>query len=192
MSQKSITVLLQRLNEGEKDLLDDIYSQLYNDIKAIALNQINQLKTGETITPTVMANECYIKLAKQNNIDVHNRRHFLNYLAKSMRMLLIDILREKSSDKRNHITTTKSLNLIQGQENVNFDILEIDQLLEKIEKINPEYAEILQFKLIFSLTFKEISEVLEKSERHVMRLWAHATTLIMALSKDRHQHETNE
>ena len=192
MSQKSITVLLQRLNEGEKDLLDDIYSQLYNDIKAIALNQINQLKTGETITPTVMANECYIKLAKQNNIDVHNRRHFLNYLAKSMRMLLIDILREKSSDKRNHITTTKSLNLIQGQENVNFDILEIDQLLEKIEKINPEYAEILQFKLIFSLTFKEISEVLEKSERHVMRLWAHATTLIMALSKDRRQHETNE
>ena len=184
MSQKSITVLLQRLNEGEKDLLDDIYTQLYSEIKAIAVNQINQLNTGETITPTVMANECYLKLAKQNNIDVSNKRHFLNYLAKSMRLLLIDILREKSTDKRKHITTTKSLNLIEGQDNINFDFLEIDRLLEKIEKINPDYCEILQFKLIFNLTFKEISEVLQKSERQIMRIWTQATTLIMVLSKD--------
>ena len=81
MSSQSITVLLQKLKAGEKYLLDDIYTQLYSEIKAVATNQINQLNTGETITPTVMANECYIKLSKQNNINLSNKRHFLNYLA---------------------------------------------------------------------------------------------------------------
>ena len=159
-------------------------------MKLKPLQQIKSvnLNTGETITPTVMANECYLKLAKKNKIDISNKRHFLNYLAKSMRLLLIDILREKSTAKRKFIESTKSINIIEGQENINFDFLEVDRLLEKIEKINPEYSEMLQFKLIFNLTFKEISELLQKSERQVMRVWTHATTLIMALSKDSRSH----
>jgi RNA polymerase sigma factor (TIGR02999 family) len=184
MNQKSITVLLQKLNGGQKDLLDEIYTQLYSEIKAIAMNQISLLNTGQTITPTVMANECYIKLAKQNHINLSNKKHFLNYLAKSMRLLLIDILRSKSSIKRKHITTHRSLSLVIGKNDVNFDFLEIDQLLNKVERINKEYCELLEYKLLFNLTFKEISETINKSERQVMRIWSQATTLIMALSKE--------
>ncbi len=178
MKEKSITLLLQKIKAGRKDLLGDIYTQLYSEIKAIAMNQISQLNTGQTITPTVMANECYIKLAKQNNINLSNKKHFLNYLAKSMRQLLIDILRSKSSIKRKHITTRNSLSLIVGQNDVDYDFMEINQLLEKVERINLEY------KLLFNLTFKEISETINKSERQVLRLWSQATTLIMALSKE--------
>ncbi len=184
MTEKSITILLEKLKGGQKDLLDDIYSQLYNEIKAIAMNQISLLNTGQTITPTVMANECYIKLAKQNHINLSNKKHFLNYLAKSMRQLLIDILRSKSSIKRKHITTYRSLNLVIGKNDIDFDFLEIDQLLNKVERINKEYCELLEYKLLFNLTFKEISEIINKSERQVMRIWNQATTLIMALSKE--------
>ena len=184
MSKQSITILLKKLCAGEKDQLDNIYSQLYSEIKAIAIKQISKLNTGETITPTVMANECYIKLSKQNNINLSNRRHFLNYLAKSMRLMLIDIIRAKSSIKRHHFTVTKSYSLIEGEQDIDFDLLEIDLLLKKVERINVEYCELLEFKLIFNLTFKEISEVVNKSERQVMRIWRQAVTLIMALSKE--------
>lgn len=184
MSSQSITVLLQKLKAGEKYLLDDIYTQLYSEIKAVATNQINQLNTGETITPTVMANECYIKLSKQNNINLSNKRHFLNYLAKSMRLLLIDVIRAKSSIKRQHLNTTKNYSLIEGEADIAFDLLEIDLLLKKIERINVEYSQLLEYKLIFSLTFKEISDIINKSERQVMRIWKQAVTLIMALSKE--------
>ncbi len=187
MTNKSITVLLQKLKGGQKELLDEIYTQLYSEIKAIAMNQISQLNTGQTITPTVMANECYLKLAKQNNINLSNKKHFLNYLAKSMRQLLIDILRSKSSIKRKHITTHRNLSLAVGKSDIDFDFLEIDQLLQKVERINKEYCEILEYKLLFNLTFKEISELINKSERQVMRIWNQATTLIMALSKENNQ-----
>lgn len=185
MQKKSITILLQELNAGNKDLLDDIYVRLYDDIKAIAMNQISQLNTGQTITPTIMAHECYIRLAKQNKINLSNKKHFLNYLAKSMRQLLIDILRSKSSIKRKHITTKKDLTLAIGEQNIDFDFLEINQLLEKVERINQQYSQLLEYKLLFNLTFKEISELIDKSERQVMRMWSQATTLILALSKEK-------
>lgn len=184
MSSQSITILLEKLKAGDKSLLDDIYTQLYSEIKAIAMSQISRLNTGQTITPTVMANECYIKLSKQNNINLSNKRHFLNYLAKSMRLLLIDIIRAKSSIKRQHLTSTKNYSLIQGEPDVAFDLLEIDLLLKKIERINVEYSQLLEYKLIFNLTFKEISDIINKSERQVMRIWKQAATLIMALSKE--------
>lgn len=190
MTTSSITVLLEKLGKGNKDLLDEIYSKLYSEIKAIAFNQIKQLKSGQTITPTVMANECYIKLAKKNNINLSNKRHFLNYLAKSMRALLIDILRSKSSNKRQHITSEQSYSMVIGEDDVNLEWLEVDLLLKKIERINVEYSQLLEYKLIFNLTFKEISELVKKSERQVMRNWNNAITLIMALSKENRDDES--
>jgi RNA polymerase sigma factor (TIGR02999 family) len=184
MEKQNITILLAKVKQGDKHLIDDIYTKLYAEIKNIAMHQINRLNTGETITPTVIANECYIKLAKKNNIDLTNKRHFLNYLAKSMRLLLIDIIRAKSSKKRKHITTDKSYSLVIGEKNVDFNFLEIDLLLKKIERINVQYSEILEYKLIFNLTFNEISQLVDKSERQVMRIWKQAVTLVMALSKE--------
>jgi len=189
MSTQSITVLLEKLGEGNKSLLDDIYAELYKEIKAIAFNQIQQLNTGQTITPTVIANECYIKLANKNEINLSNKRHFLNYLAKSMRLLLIDILRKKSSNKRKHIDTHHAFSQVMGDDDIQLEWLEIDLLLKKVERINVEYCELLEYKLLFNLTFKEISEIINKSERQVIRNWNHASTLIMALSKEKINNE---
>lgn len=192
MKNPSITILLKKVRQGDKHLLDDIYTQLYSEIKEIAMAQISKLRTGETITPTVMANECYIKLTKQNNINLDNKRHFLNYLAKSMRLLLIDIIRAKSSIKRKHLTVTKNYSLVKGDEDVDFNFLEVDLLLKKVERINVKYSEMLEYKLIFNLTFKEISQLIDKSERQVMRIWKQATTLIMALSKESSNEQQNK
>jgi RNA polymerase sigma factor (TIGR02999 family) len=170
-------------------LLDDIYSQLYDEIKEIASKQISRLNTGETITPTVMANECYIKLVKQNNINLANKQHFLNYLAKSMRLLLIDVARAKSSIKRKHISVQYDYSFIIGEQDVNFEIIEIDQLLNKIERINIKFCQLLEYKLIFNLTFNEIGTIINKSERQVQRRWRQAVSLIMVLYKEEKEDE---
>jgi len=184
MSKQSITELLDQVNAGEKHLLDDIYSQLYGEIKEIAMKQISRLNPGQTITPTVMANECYIKLAKQNNINLANKQHFLNYLAKSMRLLLIDVARAKSSIKRKHISVHNNYSFVVGEEDVDFEIIEIDRLLNKIERINLKFCQLLEYKLIFNLTFKEIGNIIDKSERQVQRMWRQAVSLIMVLYKE--------
>ena len=182
MAETQITVLLKKLGQGEKDLLDDIYSLLYDEIKKIAYNQINQLNTGETLTPTVIANECYIKLARQNDINLSNKRHFLNYLAKSMRLMLIDTIRTKSSEKNKHIAVEDNISIVVGDQDVNLKWIDIDIQLNKVERINKQFSEILEYKLIFNFTFFEIAEIMELSERQIMRIWKQATALLMALA----------
>jgi RNA polymerase sigma factor (TIGR02999 family) len=189
MSKQSITELLDKVSAGEKHLLDDIYSQLYDEIKEIASKQISRINTGQTITPTVMANECYIKLVKQNNINLANKQHFLNYLAKSMRLLLIAVARAKSSIKRKHISVQYDYSFIIGEQDVNFEIIEIDQLLNKIERINIKFCQLLEYKLIFNLTFNEIGTIINKSERQVQRRWRQAVSLIMVLYKEEKEDE---
>ncbi len=62
MNASEITILLGQIRAGDKNQLNEIYALLYKDIKAVAGNQINLLNTGETISATVLANECYLKL----------------------------------------------------------------------------------------------------------------------------------
>lgn len=191
MSEQAITILLQRVKAGEKELLNDIYTRLYADIKRIAQFQINKLNTGETITPTVLAHDCYLKLAKQNNINVENSSHFLNCLSISMRQLLIDVYRSKTSLKKQHFTVTKNYAEVTGQTDVDFRIIELDLLLKKIEQINPKFSMVLNYKLILSMTFSEIAEVIEMSERQVIRIWNQAKALLMALTNEESTNEQN-
>jgi len=184
MSKEPITILLQRVNAGDKQLLNEIYSRLYDEIKGIARFQINKLNTGKTITPTVLAHDCYLKVIKQNNINIHDSQHFLNCLSISMRQLLIDVYRSKLTAKNQHIDISQEFGGIKGDTNVDFKILELDRLLGKINNINKNFAEILNYKLILSMTFPEIAKVINKSERQTIRIWNQAKSLLVALSND--------
>lgn len=191
MNEKEITILLQRVKAGENDLLNDIYTKMYSEIKTIAQYQINKLNTGKTITPTVLSHDCYLKMIKQNNIDVENSQHFLNCLSISMRQLLIDVYRSKMSLKNKLLEGDISLDRIEGEIDVDFKVIELDFLLNKIERINVQYCEVLNYKLILSMTFAEISLVIGKSERQVIRIWNQAKTLLLALSKENQRNDSS-
>lgn len=181
MVNHQVTALLNQSILGDDHVLNDVYEILYDEIKAVAGFQLKQIQTGNTITPTVLAHECYLKLCQTNQIPIENKRHFLNCLARSMRMYLIDALRAKQSIKRHAVQASDKLTDLVGSGDVSFKLLEIDLALNKIEKIDQQLAEILQHKLMFNLTFKEIGEVLNLSERHIMRLWKQARALLIAM-----------
>ena len=181
MSAGQITVLLNQVKLGDKQVLNDIYSLLYAEIKSIAGFQLKQLSSGQTITPTVLAHECYLKLYQSENIPIKNKRHFLNCLSRAMRLYMIDVLRAKSSQKRQGQQAYSGLTEYVGDEDISFDLIEIDRILDQIEVVDSRLAEILQHKLIFNLTFIEIAAVLEVSERQVIRLWKQAKALLMAM-----------
>jgi len=179
----SITVLLKKAKAGDKNKLNEIYALLYKDIKAVAGHQVNLLNTGQTITPTVLANECYLKLIKSNSLPDTDRRHFMQYLAKSMRSFLLDTVRAKNSLKRKHLQSDVAISQYLGSKDVNIRLMDIDRMLDKVEQIDGKLAEILQYKILFNLSYREIAEILSLSERQVIRLWKQAKALLLTLMK---------
>ncbi len=192
MSEHYVTRLLEKINAGEKQHLDAIYAFLYKEIKAIAGNQISRLNTGQTITPTVLAHECYLKLSASEKLNLENSRHFMRCLSKSMRQYLIDTLRAKNADKRQHLLIDTGVSQYIGEQDIDFKLMEIEKALNVIEEINPDLSELLEYKLIFNLTFNEISQIIGKSERQVMRIWSQSKALLTAIMHDGHPESNHE
>ena len=184
MTAERITQLLDQARLGNKHVLNEVYQLLYAEIKSIAGFHLKQLRPGQTITPTVLAHECYLKIRQTKIVTPQNRRHFLNYLSTSMRRYLIDALRAKKRLKRDQLQVNNGMTEFVGDHDVEFHIMEIDLMLDRIDKIDAPLAELLQFKLVFNLTFTEIAEVIDMSERHVMRRWKQGRVLLLAMLKD--------
>jgi len=180
MQPGEITVLL---NQNHKDSvqIDKIYSLLYSEIKAIASQQLNLMYNNNTLNPTALAHECYIKLINQENFSQHSKKHLLNYLAKSMRRFIIDQIRNKNSSKRNAIMESDNITQALGDQNVPFDLMDIDRHINNLSEIDAELSQLFQQKLLFEFTFKELAEIYQLSERQVIRKWNQAKTMMLTL-----------
>ncbi len=184
MDKQAITALLTEIKSGRKDLVDEVFALLYAEIKSIAGYQLKKLPPGQTITPTVLAHECYLKVANNEDLRLNNKRHFLHYMGLSMRAYLIDSLRAKSTAKRHHLQSERSLTDCVGDSQLNFRVMEMEAIFKRIEAIDDKLSEILQLKVLQGLTFGEIGEVIELSERQVMRRWQQAKALALAIHND--------
>lgn len=187
MTTATITQLLDQARSGDKQAMDDVYQLLYGEIKSIAGFHLKQLDTGQTITPTVLAHECYLKINQANPVTPENKRHFLNYLSTSMRRYLIDVLRAKKSLKRDQQSVDMGMTEFVGDEDVAFHLMEIDLMLNRIEAIDAPLAELLQYKLILNFTFSEMAEIVNMSERHVRRRWKQGSVLLLSMLKQQKQ-----
>lgn len=181
MQAGQITILLNQTNPSNKADLDHIYALLYNEIKAVANNQLAHIHNNNTISATVLANECYLKLVQLEKPNHQDRRHLLNYLAKAMRRFLIDQIRSKNRDKRKGQVSHQHMSQVLGAKDVDFNLLEIDRLIDRLAEIDPHLAELFQQKIIFNFTFQEMAEMFDLSERQIIRQWNQAKTLILTM-----------
>ena len=181
MQAGQITVLLNQGSPNNKEDLDHIYALLYNEIKAVAQNQLAHIHNNNTISATVLANECYLKLIQIEKPSHQDRRHLLNYLAKAMRRFLIDQIRSKQRNKRKGQMDNLHMSQVLGADDIDFDVIEIDRLIDILAEIDPHLAELFQQKIIFNFTFKELAEMFDLSERQVIRQWNQAKTLLLTM-----------
>ncbi len=181
MQAGQITVLLNQTEPKNKADLDHIYALLYNEIKAVAKHQLAHIHNNNTISATVLAHECYLKLIQAECHDHHNRRHLLNYLAKAMRRYLIDQIRSKNRNKRKGQVSHQHMSQMLGANDIDFDLIEIDRLIDVLATIDTHLADLFQQKIIFNFTFKELAEIFKLSERQVIRQWNQAKTLLLTM-----------
>jgi len=180
MSAGQITILLNQTKSKSKTDLDHIYALLYQEIKAVAQNQLAHVHNNNTISATVLAHECYLKLLQTENPNHQDRKHLLNYLAKAMRRFLIDQIRSKNRVKRKG-SLRYEVSQILGADDVEINVIEIDRLIDILAEVDAHLAELFEQKVIFNFTFKELADIFGLSERQVIRQWNQAKTLILTL-----------
>ena len=155
-----VTLLLRAWQNGDGTALDSLIPLVYRELKRMAAAQLSREPAGQTLQPTALVHEAYLKLAGSGDPEISDSTHFRCVAARIMRQILVDRARARRSEKRNggwRVDLEDSIASV-GERAANLVALE-DALVE-LERQDKEKARILELKYFGGLTAEEMAEVL--------------------------------
>lgn len=183
MNAGNITKLLNN-SSIDSDTWDEILPIIYHQLKSLARSVKYSHKSNLTLNTTSLVHEAYIKLGKDEDLNVEGTRHFYQLAAQAMRQILVDNARAKLSQKRTPPEGNKSQEQffieIDNQIITSNEIMEIDKALNNLEKLDAQLANIVVYHFYGGYTFVQIAEIMGLSERTTMRYWDKAKAFIYA------------
>ena len=170
--EKSITALLAEVQGQDERAFDFLFPRLYDELHAMAKNQLKSHRSNHTFTPTALVNELYIKFTSQWKNDWTNRAHFLGVSSLIMRRILLTYARKRNAAKRGGGINKVTLKSDQASFEVPLiDILSLDNALNRLEKVSERACNVVVMRFYGGLTLEEIAEALSISVPTVKRDW---------------------
>lgn len=187
MSQESmVTQLIAAHREGDEKAGDRLFAVVYDELHAMARRQLRFRKPGETLNTTGLVHEAYLKLFDRDESGWNDRVHFFSVTARAMRQILVDYARRINAEKRGggqHHTELNASLISDTTKNV--DILDLDDAMKELEKLNPRLATIVECRFFGGMSIEETGALLNVSSRTVDRDWLKAKSfLYLALKGD--------
>jgi RNA polymerase sigma factor (TIGR02999 family) len=94
------TQLLHAARAGDREAFANLYSRLYDELRAIAHQRLRRSRQGETLNTAALVHEAYLKLVDQTRVDLGDRGHFLALASRAMRFIIVDHARAKRQETR--------------------------------------------------------------------------------------------
>lgn len=186
LSSRQVTQILNKAAAGDADAAARLMPLVYDELRQIARQRMSKIPPGNTLTPTALVHEAYVKLVEHDGLPWKNRRHFFIAASRAMRNILVDQARRKAADK--HGGAGQRLRLSEAGLAIRppaDDVLALHEALERLEDEEPEIGEIVTLHHFAGLTMEELAEVLQVSASTVKRRWRYARAwLHRALSDD--------
>jgi RNA polymerase sigma factor (TIGR02999 family) len=90
-----VTQILSQIKDGDPSAAEKLLPLVYKELRALAARRLANETPGQTLQPTALVHEAYIKLVDNNDQHWSNRRHFFGAAAEAMRRILVDNARKK-------------------------------------------------------------------------------------------------
>lgn len=175
LNKSDITTLLIQIRQGEDEAFQELLPIVYDNLLAIARNQLNQEYKNITLNKTDLVHEVFIKLVEGTSVNWQDRGHFYAVAAKAMRQILTDFARKKMAQKRggnpNKITLDERIINIDNQAS---QLIDIDEAMNDLFKLNDRLAQIVELRFYAGLSMEETGKTLGLSLRTVNRDWVKA------------------
>jgi RNA polymerase sigma factor (TIGR02999 family) len=165
--------MLQSSGGGDESLSERLLPLVYQELRKLAAARMARESSGQTLQPTALVHEAWIRLVNDGGRSWENSAHFYRAAALAMRRILIDRARQKAAAKRAggwQRIDIASLDL--AAPTADGHLLLIDESLRILEDEDTESAEVVMLKFFSGLTNNEVGRALGISEATVERRWA--------------------
>ena len=176
-----LTILLQRITDGTPGAEDEFMRNVYTELRSMARQRLEG-DSSPTLQATELVHEAWLRLggalADGGPAAWENRRHFFGAAAESMRRILVDRARSRTSQKRGGHAQRLPLEMAADTASADqFDpdlLVALDEALTLLEPINADAAHVVKLRFFAGLTVPESAALLQVDERTVIRKWKFA------------------
>ena len=170
-----ITVILNRINEGDSLAADELMNLVYDDLRKLAAAKMFNEAPGQTLQATALMHEAWLRLGGDQQPEWQNRPHFFAAAAEAMRRILIDRARSRHAVRHGGGLVRLNVDDLELAAAADDDrVLAINDALEKLALVDPPKAVLVKLRYFAGLTLEEAARTLEISEPTAKRWWAYA------------------
>ena len=148
---------------------------VYAELRRLAAALAGRLPPGQTLTPTVLVHEAYLRLVGTQDPGWEGRRHFFGAAARAMRDILVEQARRKAAAKHGggaqRVELTEGLAIIEPPTD---NVLAVDEAIQQLQADKPHLAEIAMLRYYAGLSAEETASVLGISASTLAREWRFA------------------
>jgi len=187
-----VTRILSQIEQGDPQAAEQLLPLVYDELRKLARLKISHEKPGQTLQPTALVHEAYVRLvspAEQQHFD--SRSHFYGAAAEAMRRILVESARRRSRLKRGHSMERQTLiEEAVAVPEVDTQLVELDAALQKLAATDPRSAELIKLRYFAGLTIPQAAETLGIAVTTANRDWGYARAwLFREISKGPGPHE---
>jgi RNA polymerase sigma factor (TIGR02999 family) len=175
-AMNEVTRILSDLADGEACAAARLLPLVYDELRRLAAARLAAEPSGNTLQPTALVHEAYLRLVASPNDDRWDHRgHFFAAAAEAMRRILVDAARRKGREKHGGDWTRVDLEVAQpAARDLRHDLVALDAALTRLAVVDAPAAKLIELRHFAGLSITEAAQVLGVSARTADRLWAFA------------------
>jgi RNA polymerase sigma-70 factor, ECF subfamily len=172
-SRNDFTAILERARNGDERARCELMTLAYDEWRHVAYRLMRRERTGHTLSPTAVVHEAVIRLLGETTFDkAVDRGSLFAAAARTMRHVLIDHARQRSTDRRGGRRRRVPLDLIaEDLERQGIDVVAVHEALDRLAEWNARQAQVMTLRCFGRLTVREVAEALGVSLGTVERDW---------------------
>ena len=178
MSTGDLTLYLQQIDRGDHSAAADLLTLVYGELRKLAAAKLAHEPSGQTLQPTALVHEVWLRLGGDEQPTWANRAHFFAAAAESMRRILIENARRKQAVRHGGELAKVSASAtgfdVASPTGSDDELLLVNEAIDALAAHDPRKADLVKQKYFVGLTLEEAADVLGISHRTAKRDWAYA------------------
>ncbi len=170
-----VTRILTAIEQGDPQAADKLLPLVYEELRKLAASRMANEAAAQTLQPTALVHEAWLRLVGKENPKFANRAHFFAAAAEAMRRILIDNARRKRAVRHGGGQQRIDLEKVDfASASADDQLLAVNDALDKLAAQSKSEAELVKLRYFVGMTVEEAAEALGISARTADNYWAHA------------------
>jgi RNA polymerase sigma factor (TIGR02999 family) len=182
-----VTHILDRAQSGDPKAAEELLPLVYEELRRLAAARMANEKPGQTLQPTALVHEAWLRLGGDQQPHWQNRAHFFGAAAEAMRRILIDRARKRQLRAASGLAAPEEVHESRIQLRVpEAELLALHEVLDQLAEVDADAARLVKLRYFVGLSMAEAVEAQGISRRQGERLWTFAKAWLRdAISRDR-------